>query len=796
VSTLCAICPLGAPCDPRTLIHEFFPMTPRTRCCRTIRAVKVASSILLVAIGYWVATRSEPSQSNAPALVGSATIGRKGIHTGTRAHADRPTESPSRAGGESRFLSGVVRSSTGRLIVGATVCLSSAAPHCCAEDRCRATDARGRFSLPAGEAERALIASAPDHLSQQLAIDSQRVATGFEFFLDAANSTVSGYVQDASGGVIVEAWVAAAANGAATSVTRSDSDGRFSLALPPGPVVVTARAEGYSVARQNLTAPAEDVHLVLAPGSSVVGRVVVDGTDEPVEGVSVTAINSDGLRTELEPTVSDHDGEFRFEALAAGHYELLAVGSRWRGSPVSVSVAHGQITDEILVPVIEAISLSAIVRVAGEACREGSLVARGANVAFSRIGAHGAAQLDALLPGRYEIEVQCPPGVPEREVLDVGTESVTRVWDLKPGLELRGRVETVSGRLLQGIAVGVAPVGARGTATTCVTDSAGEFVCTGLVVGEYSCETYSDGARSEVVHVVVDGAVESKRIVLRSEASGRIHVSIPEVSEPSAVPWQIFAESRERLPKPVQASIQDGIFVFEQLPLGQYLVYAGTRDGPASATASLDTDGQVARVTLPAPARGAISGRVIDAVGTPVIDAWVRAFVSDPVWSGSHPVGASALTDDRGMFTLGDLWRGRYDLEVSGSSGNVTAKGIDTNAGETLIRLAAFGSLSVLVRDAADRPVPTFQLAYERENGPGALLHGQGGMRMLPSLAPDTYTLTAWSAAGSASQTLRLASGASASVRLTLDPSAQHAAAYMTYALGGREPSSVSPAPE
>jgi hypothetical protein len=381
-------------------------------------------------------------------------------------------------------------------------------------------------------------------------------------------------------------------------------------------------------------------------------------------------------------------------------------------------------------------------------------------------------------------------------LLDVGDDSITRVWDLKRGLELRGRVENASGKPMDGITVGVKPVRSEGAFSTCVTDSAGEFACTGLVAGEYDCETYNAGPRSDAVRVVVNGTTESQRIVLRSQASGRIHVSVAGVKEPNRAPYQVFAESPEQLPMPVQASIQNDVFVFEQLPIGKYLVYAGTRDGPASATVSIDAEGQTSRVTLPAPARGAISGRVIDAEGSPVIDAWVRAFVSDPVWGGSQAVGASALTDDDGMFTLADLWRGRYDLEVSGSSGEVTAKGIDTNGGEKLIRLEAFGSLSVLIRDEAGHPVPTFQLSYERENSPGYLLHGQRGSRSLPSLAPGTYTLKAWSDAGSASQTIRLASGESTSVVLTLNPRTQQPAEYASAALDSAEASSESPAPE
>jgi hypothetical protein len=677
---------------------------------------------------------------------------------------------PRHASNEPSTVEGDVRSSDGAVLGQASVCWADHPSTCCALERCTLTDDTGHFSLDVEPSAATLVASASGYLSHVVGVAAGAIPTSVTFVLSSAHAGVSGIVLDASGGALVEALVSAraGAGGEVVATARSDADGYFALGVAPGRIELTARTEGYAEARHTaLLAPAGGVRLVLAPASVISGRVVVEHTGEPVAGARVSASNRNGLRAQVAPVLSDEDGGFRLDSLPAGGYELYASGARWRSKPSWVNVGVGQSSESVLLGVAAATTLSATVQVGGEPCLDGRLAAAGPTPSHARL-ARGTAHLEGLVPGHYRIDIRCAPGIPHSEVLEVGAGPVSRRWDLQVGLALRGRVESAGGRPLPNVSVGVTPVQPGRPGASCLTDAAGEFECTGLSEGEHDCRTQTLEQGNDVARVSLSESSPPPHVVLRGNASGRIEVSVSRTAKAHEVPWRVFARRGDQIP--LVARPEAEVFVFERIPLGTYQLYLGSSAAHNSTAVSLTRDAQIERVTLAAPALGSIAGRIIDSQGAPVVDAWVRATVGDPLLSGDYAAGAPALTDDAGEFTVSSLPEGRYDLWVSSTSGDTSRTGVESGADDIVIRLDAYGSISGTVQTPTGEPVAAFSIARQADGGQIDTLLGENGAWSLPWLAPGKYTIVARSVAGMASREVVLGAGARLTLALIVEP--------------------------
>jgi hypothetical protein len=657
---------------------------------RQSRALKVCAVVLgLLGSTVWWAARREPEralQTRVATVVESTPSHAPALPRPSRALVARQRAGARDAAVQEQVVRGLVRSTSGNLLERASVCrVAGDLGHV---RGCVLTDSGGRFELTVDTDDAALLASASGHVSQNLDFGSVERGAPLTFVLLPTKSSVSGTVIDATGGPVAEALVSVReqARLRVVATALSDLEGRFALSVAPGMVEISARAEGYSQAPDTvLHAPAGGISLVLAPASIISGRVVIGDTDEGVSGVTVNADSRDGLQVRPVSTSSDEQGSFRFDLLPAGSYELYAVGPESRSPAHRVDVGVGQSSEAVLLRVAPAATLSADVTVAGQPCSDGSVRAAGPSFGYTPLSSAGTARLEGLLPGIYQVDVRCAFAVPLADALELTTNPLSRHWDLDPGLAVRGRVEGPDGEPVANVPVRVAPRDPQGTAAHCASDGSGEFECAGLVEGEYECSTALLEPSAPVESITLSAAAPPPSVVLKSNAAGRIEVSIDGVSEASAVPWQVFARRGDYLPSIARPEGES--FVFERLPLGQYVIDLGTSGSAVSARVTLERNQQVARVTLATPPLGAITGSVVDALGTPVVDAWVRATIADPMLSGVYRAGGPTLTDGRGEFTLSNLPGGRYDLWIKGNTGAANAKSIESGAQDVVIRI-------------------------------------------------------------------------------------------------------------
>jgi hypothetical protein len=121
-----------------------------------------------------------------------------------------------------------------------------------------------------------------------------------------------------------------------------------------------------------------------------------------------------------------------------------------------------------------------------------------------------------------------------------------------------------------------------------------------------------------------------------------------------------------------------GQFVLDRLPAGNYPLFASkfgyvpgryveAAAGAADAALTLDAAGRVTDVVIRLWKRGAITGRVVDERGDPIVDVEVAALrLGGAAGAGDEmPHGLHASTDDRGIYRLGALAPGDYVVFVA-----------------------------------------------------------------------------------------------------------------------------------
>lgn len=591
----------------------------------------------------------------------------------------------------------------------------------------------------------------------------------------AGTARIAGMVVDASGGPIAGAVLSALdAQKRVLAKVVSDGAGAFALHVAAGVSVVSARADGYSEQLQTLRAPVAGVRFALSPASSIVGRTVSE-LGAPIAGARVVALGRDGLWAVPPPALSGADGTFRLDDVPAGRYALVAVSERWRSDEHIAHVGVAETTEPIELRLRAATTLTAVVKVAGTACEQGSISLSGPLSGYEPLQQEGRAVFEGLLPGRYQVSIECEAGLERVDDLDLDQEPVTRVWELEQGLRLSGIALTPGGAPLVGVPIEVKPVGEalERSYAHCTSDERGEFTCAGLVAGQYECAIGRGlPLRSEGVRVVLgDGSVP--RIVLHSHPEGSIRVRIEAAEQFELPALPLVARGRDAA---VHGQLQGDELIFQPLALGSYEIASESSPPGSGSIVELTREGEVAELALSLPSAHTLSGRVVSDDGQPVPDAWVRARLMSRD-ARVRPV-TPVLTDGEGAFSLSGLLPGRYRVNASSGQGEAELDDVASDGRGVIVRLPSYGSLAVSLRSAAGGRVDEFKIAYRRSGDDGGNeLPGARGEWSAPWLAPGRYELTVEAAEGSATQTVELPPGGEVKLALQLEPHAPtHAA--------------------
>ena len=346
---------------------------------------------------------------------------------------------------------------------------------------------------------------------------------------------------------------------------------------------------------------------------------------------------------------SDSQGRFRVTRLPPGRYRADAsTNTGFGASRDSVRLGLGEVSPEVLV------ELHPAVLVTGRVDRDDAKPGSRGQVRLhdplqdawrdADVEPDGEVRVEGLLPGRYEVSVWCDDSVPADRYpeVDVAAAPIHGLrWRVGAGRVVRGVVVTADGAPLADIVVtaesaGGDPRGARSWPSG-KTDSAGRFRIPGVNPGRYLLQpwTTDHAGPSEPVEVTVVEPRDTDGVRIVMERGETIEGTVVEAGGRPLGGVRVTADVRGwALEDPCTGD--DGAFALTGLLPGSYRVVAFDEWTPLRAPGTGDDDrqgvdvvvarGQRARVRLVVERRdGHIRGRVLDAAGKPVTDAFLRA---------------------------------------------------------------------------------------------------------------------------------------------------------------------------
>lgn len=514
----------------------------------------------------------------------------------------------------------------------------------------------------------------------------------------SSTSSLHGIVRARSGAPLRDATVCprAASDALAspeTSCIGSDEAGRFTLERR-GIVALLVSAPGYQPRLlQPLDPAAQQLEIVLDPGGRIASGRVLDGLGGPISGASVTA-RRDASQPIEAAALSGAQGEFSL-GLAGTGAELCAraegysqacswVTAPSEGNELALlpasSISGRVLMDRGREPVVGAVVI-AISHSSAQVSRRTTVSDEAGEFTFGELTA-GVYEISAVSETARAGEESIPLGVAE------SLESVLLL--AQPAVPVTGEVLVSDARCGSGWVRLLGPL-----RTEAPLSADGAVRIAGVLPGRYTAIASCSGAiadtstieiLAEPVHHVwtlrpLPPASASAAAEEQGIATGTLLARVRAPGERGGV-VQVFAESRQGLSE--RGRRVGGQFVFDELPLGEYRIYADDAVEQAQA-ARLTRAGETVRVDLdPAPSR-AIHGTVLDQQNLPVADAWVRAFRAD---LPSARFTAPLLSDANGRFTFRGVENARYTLSVSSPAGEALVREVSAGKEEIVVRVA------------------------------------------------------------------------------------------------------------
>ncbi|MFC1736705.1 carboxypeptidase regulatory-like domain-containing protein [Candidatus Hydrogenedentota bacterium] len=354
-------------------------------------------------------------------------------------------------------------------------------------------------------------------------VDGISDVRGVEVVVDVEESAkhLTLLVLDANGRPMADTKLSIAAFGVTESrgmnnARRTDSNGQCIVQnAAHGRFNIQISAEnGSQVVLQDVVV--EDfLEVRLADPCAVEGRVVTEGTREPVEGVSVSEVRNLTLPSYAPPrlfatqkTTTDKDGSFKITGLAAGTLQLKAEGEGF--APVTIpefTLKPGESLDNITIVISSGAKVSGRVVAGLNKPVEGASVHVFANTpdyqqkkrqmsaaqlmatnpAAAISESHGEFALESIADGDHVLRVSASgfavsPDIPFTVTNGHGPMQLT--VQLDTGGSVTGRI-TRDGQPVEGAFTGLAGIASVGTVGQALGNSEGEYSFENVPAGNY-----------------------------------------------------------------------------------------------------------------------------------------------------------------------------------------------------------------------------------------------------------------------------------------------------------------------
>ena len=660
-------------------------------------------------------------------------------------------------------LRGLVQSPTAAPVASAMVCqfADQGEPSLCV-----ITGKDGKFTLGVGTDESMQVAVTADgYLPKILRVARPEADVHLRLVLQPGGVPLSGVVRDAFGAEVPNAMVHVrkSPGSPVLAALRSNEEGVFLAHVEKGSVLIQAHADGFSSGSAYVAAPMSGFAIILAPASSLSGVVIQRDAKIALADITVTAQKrSNSLESEVVTT--DVNGHFKFETLSPGSYNVVATGAAWRSSNVLVDV-DGTVNDKLLLHADAAGSIHGVVQGDPGACQGGEVRAVGPTSTSALVDDRNDVRINGLALGMYEVTVRCPTHALYREWVDVGSEAVNRTWRLTKGASVQGWVTTLQGTPVEGVEVHVAPRDQpRAPAQTCISNMRGAFSCDGVLPGEYSCyAAKSSSAISASVPVVVS-IERAEPVTLQVDPTGAICAEILASDGSMSSCSDVLAVDEKGIEYLGECDGPNKA-KFNLLPLRSYTVRIGS--GSEFANVQLARAGQVEVVQLRAPMSVTARGRVVNAAGQPVPDAWVEVVSQGATRHGAPTRG---LSRSDGTFELTGVAPERQLFTAWSKAGSGSHRADRAGFDNIVLSIVEHGHISGTVTSASGEPVKAFVLTFQGPDGAndGQSVASDAGSWTLPSMPAGEWTIEARAEQGAAHAKVSLKAGERVHLPLTV----------------------------
>ncbi|HAK93798.1 MAG TPA: hypothetical protein DCM87_01995 [Planctomycetes bacterium] len=419
--------------------------------------------------------------------------------------------------------------------------------------RMTGTDGRTRFAGLEGGAYSALCAPETYQPFTARVMLVEEHEAGLDIVLLPENA-IAGIVRDRDGVPIEGAELSAFGQaGGRGSNAMSDANGWFRLgSLGEGPYTVRARCEGFAEASLPEVKVNIEIAVVLARTGGLRGIVLLARTGERVTSfrVRLSSTGADGSQEDggrgrfrgpgggmfFPREFSSPDGSFEIDGVAPGTYYLEAAAEGLNGRQVIVTVVEGEVTEGIVVPLEDGLSVAGyvtgkrgplagaevyVVAVPRDERRAGRTPEKTAGAVPARLekavtysDETGVFTLRELPPGAYDVIVHHGDFLPETRRVEIRDDGVAKEirTALEDGLSLSGTVRA-------GAAVPFAVVtvqDARGLTKTAAADENGRYEVRGLAPGTYSYSVrVNEGERPQGGRITIKRGANRFDIKLR-----------------------------------------------------------------------------------------------------------------------------------------------------------------------------------------------------------------------------------------------------------------------------------------
>jgi protocatechuate 3,4-dioxygenase beta subunit len=637
------------------------------------------------------------------------------------------------------------------------------------------TDARGRFRIATDRIGRARLTATHGRAiaaaAEPIIVGPPAVAAPSPTTLhlggataSAASTRIEARAREPEGSPVADALVLARLPGAGlVFAARTDGSGAATLAVPGWPDAVFARAEGY----EDAAAPAAttmrghavvESDLVLVPGATLTGRVVVEASGEPAGGARVRVVGGGGERRVHPSTRADAAGRFRL-TVSAGEVVARARRGGLVGVSSSLALERGQ-TAEVVIALAPGARVTGIVRDVDERPIAGAHVrgddATAVSAADGTFVLDGIQRLDAhFAVQRVEVKATHPDycRASDQVVLDPSAVVPPRVE-----LTLR-RCDTLTGVVLdpEGRPAAGAWVELDHSRST-TTDPAGRFRFAGLPRRDDDIDGTDGADDTDDRHELETSTVDARGIARTRVADGPVTIRLERAA---AVCGTVRDDEGRPVPR-ADVTVDGRHFVADARgaycagPLAEGEVTLSADDG-VPVTVTLARAERRDGVTLIGAARYRDVRGVVDSADGPVWGARLSG------------CGASATSAADGSFTLAAPTDARCGYLVRAPGYVDKMVELDAGDGEARVTLERAPRIVGEVVDEAGRPVTRFGLVVRSSDATYEIRDPRGAFDVAVE-GPGAYSLLVRTSDGRAGATplLEVEAGQTARARIVL----------------------------